>query len=159
MTNRINAQLKTKEEWLREDLRASRTLMLHLVQWGSTVLAAVELNLYYVRQDVRKHLIEQHVMEPSELLPIQRWLIGTLLLAILAYVFSFYMHRLHRTHVAYRKQLIEMNPSYSGIQEEIPTGGRIGRVHYPLFFAFPFFDMFVWLFFYAGPRLHISLPW
>jgi hypothetical protein len=159
MANKPTAQDKAKEEWLREDLRASRTQMLYLVQWGSTALAAVELNLYYIRQDVRKHLVEQHVMKPDQLLPIQRWILGTVFLSILAYVFSFYLHRLHRTHVGYRRQLIAMNPSYSGIHEDIPTGGRIGRVHYLLFFVFPLFDVFVWLLFYAGPRLHITIPW
>ncbi|MCF7966675.1 MAG: hypothetical protein K9L79_14225 [Methylobacter tundripaludum] len=153
--------LKTKEDWLRQEIRASRTLATSLLQWGITVLAAVELNLYYVRRDVMKHLLDAGKLKVDELLPFPRWLIGTLLLSLLAYIFSQYMKRTVLHHVAYRTQLVSMAPSYSGIEETVSTGGSINKIHYYLYFAFPLFDIGVWLLFYAGERLNIqiSIPW
>lgn len=149
-------QTKFKEELLREELRVNRTQMLTLLQWGVTVLSAVELNLYYIRRDATKHLVDNHAIIEKDLIPFPRWFIGTLLLCILALVFSYYMRRQHQRHVSYRKQLIEMK-SYSGIIEDIPTGGTIGRMHYLLFFIFPAFDVFVWGFFYVGERLQLTI--
>jgi hypothetical protein len=159
MTIDTNEQAKVKEEWLREELRAVRTRMLGLLQWGVTVLAAAELNLYYIRRDATKHLVEQRVLQPNELLPFLRWFTGTLLLIILACVFSTYMRRQVHRLIAYRKQLLGMNPSYSGIVEDLPTGGTISRLHYLLFFIFPCFDLFVWLMFFAGKKFQINIPW
>lgn len=153
-----NAQNRAKEEWLREELRANRSQMISLIQWGVTILAAIELNLYYIRRDVIRHLVDQKALQPNELLSPLRWSIGTLLLVIVAYAFSHYLGRTARRHVSYRDQLISME-SYSGIKEEIPTGGRIRKVHYLLFYAFPLFDVFVWCMFYVGEKLKIPVPW
>src|ERR1051326_5880145 len=152
-------QQKTTEEWLRKELRAGRKLAVNQVQWGVTVLAAVELNLYYVRRDVSKHLVDLHKLQPDQLLPIQRWILGTILLAILATIFTAYLGRTAKHHVAYRKQLLEMNPRYSGINEQVPTGGWLNRLHPLLFFVFPIFDLGVWALFYAGPQIKFTLPW
>ena len=47
--------LKTKEDWLRQELRASRTLLTSILQWGVAVLSVVELKLYDIRREVTKH--------------------------------------------------------------------------------------------------------
>lgn len=153
--------LKTREDWLRQELRASRTLFASQLQWGVTVLAAVELNLYYVRRDVARYLIELGALKPNELLPITRWLIGTAFLIMLAGIFARYTKRTTMHHRDYRRQLLDMKPSYSGIEEPIPLGGFNHRVAYYLFFVFPAFDIFTWAFFYAGEKLnlHITIPW
>jgi len=152
-------QVKTKEEWLRNEVRATRTQIFVLLQWGVAVLAAAELNLYYIRRDITKHLVEQNVIQPNQLLPFPRWFVGTLLLILLAAIFSFYMRRLVIHHVSYRKQLTDMETSYSGIVESIPTGGVINKLHYFLFFIFPGFDLFVWLMFFAGNKFQILIAW
>jgi hypothetical protein len=149
---------KAKEDWLRQELRANRTLAISQIQWGVTVLAGVELNLFYIRQDVTKHLVELGVLKPGELPPLLRWSMGTFLLLILASIFTTYLNRTIRHHVECRKQLLAMNPSYSGITEAIPTGGSINKLHYFLFFIFPALDFTVWAMFYAG-RFKLSLPW
>jgi hypothetical protein len=151
-------QAKTKEEWLRSEVRATRSQIFVLLQWGVAVLAATELNLYYIRRDITKHLVEQNVIQPNELLPFFRWFVGTLLLTLLAGVFLIYMRRLVIHHVAYRKQLIDLEPSYSEIVE-VATGGAVNRLHYLLFSIFPIFDLFVWFMFFAGNKLQILIPW
>ena len=158
MDNEADKQ-KAKEDWLRQELRAHRTLAVSQIQWGVTVLAAVELNLYYIRHDVTKHLVELGALKPGQLPPLLRWAMGTLLLFILASIFTIYLNRTIRHHVACRKQLLAMKPSYSGIEEAISTGGLINKLHYFLFFIFPLLDLLVWAMFYTGPRFNISLPW
>jgi hypothetical protein len=71
--DRIDEKNKTKEMWLREEFRVSRTQMLTLVNWGVTVLAAAEVNLFYIRREVTKYLVEQKFLQPDELLPFSRW--------------------------------------------------------------------------------------
>jgi hypothetical protein len=139
---------KTKEDWLRQELRANRTLMTGLLQWGVGIIAAVQLNLYYLRMAVVKHLVELKQLQPDELLPLPRWAMGTLFLVLLAYIFSSYMRRLVDRHVIYRTQLQSMSPSYSGIEEKLPIG-NLSRIHYLLFYAFPVLDLVSWALFYA----------
>lgn len=153
---------RTAEDWLRQELRATRTVTINLIQWGVTALAAVELNLYYIRRDATQRLLDSHFLKPGELLPLTRWCLGTILLSILAQIFSVYTSRIARHHLSYRNQLVNMNPSYSGIDEgAVKTGGPIHQVHVYLFWIFPLFDLTAWFLFYAGERLHISIfiPW
>jgi|ERR1043165_677222 uncharacterized protein YggT (Ycf19 family) len=156
-------QLKSKEQWLREELRAARTLLQTQMQWGITVLAAVGLNLYYIRKDAKAHLVEQMVLAAQELLPFSRWFIGTVFLLILASVFASTTRRVALHHQFYRTQLRDMNPSYSGIREDIPvaTNRFLNNSPYLLFFAIPALDLVIWTLFYAGEKLQISflIPW
>jgi hypothetical protein len=161
---RSREQDKAKEKWLRQELRVNRTQMFGLLQWGVTVLAAAELNLYYIRRDVTKHLVELNALKPDELLPFARWAVGgTGLLIILATVFSMYMKRAVDRHVLYRQQLMDMSPNYSGINE-IPKSGKglraggslLSSLHYLLFFIFPLFDVFLWIVFTARKYFQIN---
>src|ERR1041385_4857192 len=104
---------KCKEDWLRQELRANRTLMTGLLQWGVAVLAAVQLNLYYIRRDVTRHLVERGRLKADELLPFTRWLTGTIFLMMLAYIFTSYMRTTIERHANYRKQLLIVSPTYS----------------------------------------------
>jgi hypothetical protein len=150
--------LKEREQWLREEIRELRKMNLLLLQWGTTVLAAVELNLYYIRKDVANAVYGQahHQM----LLPLQRWCLGTLFLVLLGWIFSHYTRRTSARLKAYREQLISASKVYSGIVEHPPVGGAM-RVHSYLYFAFAVFDLGLWCLFYAGEKLHVSfwVPW
>ena len=148
-------RLRAREDWLRQELRACRTLMTTLLQWGTTVMVAVELNLYYIRRGVIQHLLDTGTMHKGDVLPFLRWGLGTGLLCILALVFSSYIGRIAKHHRAYRAQLQE-EPSYSGIDEKsIPIGGRISWLHHHLFWAFPIFDGCAWLLFFG--ILHVDI--
>jgi hypothetical protein len=154
----LSHQLEVKERWLRKELRATRKLIMTQLQWAVTVLAATELNLYYIRRDIRQHLVDEKIISPIQLVPFFRWFLGTLFLIVLAYIFSRYSSRLVKRHEMYRKQLHAMNPSYSGIDESIPVGGKLAKIFYYLFYAFPLFDLIIWILFYAGTKLSITIP-
>jgi len=156
-------QLKTKEQWLREELRSTRTIILNQMQWGITILAAVSLNLYYIRRDAKLNLVQHKVLLESDQLPFLRWMLGSIFLLIIASIFASATRRITLHHQAYRKQLYDMSPSYSGITETLPvaTNRFLNKTPSLLFFAIPALDMFVWTLFYTGEKFQISflIPW
>jgi len=158
MTNVLVDAEKTKEDWLRQELRATRALLVSLMQWGISVLALLDVIRYYVRQDVTAHLREIGRLNAGDLLPLSRWSIGTLLLLIVAYLFDRYSQRVALHHNHYRSQLVSMTPTYTGIAESIPPAR--GPQQY-LFFAIPVFDLAVWAYYYLGGFMGatLDLPW
>ncbi len=148
--------LMIKEQWLREEIRTTRATAMNLIQWGVTVLAAIESSLYYARRDVAEHLVKVGSLPANGLLPWPRWFLGTLFLTVIAYIFTSLLRYTQKKHVVYRKQLIGMKPSYSGI-EEGPTGSRLHMFPHVMFFLFPLFDQGLWLTFSVARSFNI--PW
>ena len=144
-----------KEQWLREEIRATRTSAMNLIQWGVTLLAAIESSLYFARRDVAEHLLKVNALPENELLPWPRWFLGTLFLTIIAYIFSSLLRYTQKKHVAYRTQLINMKPSYSEIIEAA-TGSRLHLFPHIMFFLFPLFDQGLWLTFSVARSFNIS---
>jgi hypothetical protein len=149
-------KLKLKEQWLRQEIRANRTLMLGLFQWGLTVLVGMETCMYYIRRDVATNLALHGSLPANGTIPPVRWFVGSVVLAIVAFLFCSMNRYLIQRQVAYRTQLIAMVPSFSGIKER-PTGGKINRYHYLLFFAIPVLDVLLW--FYFRLTASITIPW
>lgn len=143
-------KLKTKEKWLREELRACRTQVVSVIQWGMTVLAAVELNLYYIRSSVHEFLVNAYLLQERELLPFSRWVIGTVLLSILSMFFSIVLRRFTRRLRSYISQLMALKGGYSGIDERIPLPKYLGRIAVVSFFAIPLFDLTLWIVLYSS---------
>src|SRR6185295_1492188 len=110
---------KFKEDWLRQEIRASRALLVRLMEWGVLLLVAAEINLYWIRQDITLHLRDVGRLREDVILPVFQWSIGTLLLLVIAYVFARYTDRIAKHHAVYRAQLVSMTPTYSGIAESI----------------------------------------
>src|SRR5262244_3025253 len=68
---------RTKEEFLRQELRGSRVLLVNLMACGVAILAAAEIFLYYIRQDVTAHMREIGQLGAAALLPFVRYSMGT----------------------------------------------------------------------------------
>lgn len=154
-----NAQFeveRTKEDLLRQELRGSQALLVSLIERGVMILAAVEVILYYIRQDVTAHLRELGRLNADELLPLSQWIIGTILLLIIAVIFARSTQRVAQHYSLYRLQLASMTPTFTGIAEDLaeavpgqkPRQTRSAQ-HYA-FYAFPLFDLAVWVVFYAA---------
>jgi hypothetical protein len=147
---------RTKEKWLREEIRATRSSFTGLLQWGVTILAALETNLYYVRRDVAKHLQEAQLVSPDQMFPFFKWVVGTFFIFSIAVIFSILIYYVIRRHIGYRSQLLAMD-SYSGIVEP-KTGGKINFIPFGLLFFFPVFDLVLWTYSKVGSVM-INIPW
>jgi hypothetical protein len=145
-----NAQFeveKTKEDFLREELRATRKLLVNLMERGVALMVAVELILYYIRQDMTAHLRELGRLGPDEVMPLGLYAVGTLLLLVIAFNFSRYTSRIAHHYTVYRLQLISLTPTFSGIAESIEAHRPVQQYVY---LALPMFDVAVWLAYYAA---------
>jgi hypothetical protein len=151
-------RLMVKEQWLREEIRHSRTMTMNLVQWGITVLVAAESYLYYVRKDITERLVSLHVLSQGEPPPLLRWLLGTFFLTLIATCFSSLLLYNRRKHISYRTQLHGMNPSYSGIEEK-PPGTKLHLMPHLLFFAFPLFDCVFRIALSAARSFNLNISW
>ena len=157
-------KLKAREQWLREEIRSTRGLMQRQAQWGITVLAAIALNLYYIRKDAHAYLVAQKQIAENELLPFSRWVIGTIFLCVLATLFLSIQRRFIKHHQAYRRELCDMRGGYSGIREPLEAGGVKWTtvVPFALMFTLPLLDLVLWFVFYVGEavlNVRIAIPW
>jgi hypothetical protein len=145
----VSERKRVKEEWLRLEIRENRRLVLAMYRWGVAVLAGLESSLYFIRHDVAIRLAGG--------VPLERWLAGTCFLTMIAFIFCKLASYSVKRHVDYRKQLIKMKPSYSGIVENGLANGRMHNLHFYLFYAFPLFDFVLWFYFRVAGSLTIKL--
>jgi len=150
MTDNALEHKKIKEQWLREELRATRSLMNNTVQWGITVLAAAELTLRFLRAEIHQHFVVRHP-EDAERFSLHHWVIGTVLMMILSAVFFIIMRRHRQRFQHHRRQLSQMDGGYSSISEEL-SGGKILIYIVPemLFLTMPLFDISLWIVLYPS---------
>jgi hypothetical protein len=92
----------TPEEIVRDELKSLRDLSLRLAQWGVTVLAALQMVLYYVRNDVYARLLEAKAIQPGDLLPAGYYFTGTIFLVIVATIFTLFLYLLTNSYRYYR---------------------------------------------------------
>ncbi len=135
--------LKMKEQWLREELRSTRSLMNSTIHWGVAVLTAASLNLFYLRRDVRGQLNIDYV-------PFKHWIIGTIFLFVLSCVFYSVLRRHRERFRHHRTRLSEMHGGYSGISEDLPGGiALLQLIPEVLFLTFPLLDLALWVLLYC----------
>src|ERR1700719_2974825 len=82
------ADLKTREQWLRDEVKNHRALLLSLIQWGMALLLAVESALYFIRQEVAQGLTGEQFIVPAKVLSWGQWFYGTSLQITIALLFS-----------------------------------------------------------------------
>jgi hypothetical protein len=138
--------LAGREKILWEELRSLRDVSFRLLQWGVTVLASLQTAIFFLRKEVRDTMVASKELESHLPLPFARYLMGTLVLSVVA-VICCYLVAL--TGIRYRKmrdQLVATN--YYGIAHGEPKkSARI--VVFFIFLAFPILDIVirVWIHF------------
>src|ERR1019366_1727199 len=105
-----------KEIFLRQEIRHLQESALRLQQWGLTVMIGVSTVIYYVRRDLTAQYVNQGRIAPGGMLPFQRYVIGTVILFVLACLFSRMAYNTSVRLGNYRKQLVEAE-LVSGIKE------------------------------------------
>ena len=86
------------EKFLRDQMRSIIPVTVSLAQWGVAVLLAFQGALFFVRRETKEAL----GLGPTELLPLHRYLIGTVILLVIAILFhtlSNWVGRRYRHHL------------------------------------------------------------
>ena len=135
---------KSKEELLREEIRASQDLLFRLIQWAITVMVSVQTALYFIRKDIVAGYVAQGLLKPGAPLPWGRHIVGTLGLIIIASIFSFMTFVGVHRYRDYKDQLIEANES--GIRET-PRNKFSRWSIIILYFIFPLLDILIKIYF------------
>lgn len=96
----------SKEEMIREEIQSLRDVLFRLIQWGVSVLVALQTALYFVRRDVIKSLIDRELapdvtmkqavatlvsankLAVEGLLPWKRYIAGTYFLLFVSLIFA-----------------------------------------------------------------------
>jgi hypothetical protein len=134
-----------KERLLWAELRDIRGASFKMLQWGVTVLAALQTAIFFLRKDVYEGMLARKELQPSGQLPLSRYLAGTVLLLIVAGICSYLVVL---TGVRYRKirqQLIESN--IYGIDHG-KTSKSASILVLLVFFAFPILDIAIRIYFH-----------
>jgi hypothetical protein len=131
----ISNDLKCRLLW--SEIQQLRQLMLRVCQWGVTVLVTVQFALYYIRRDLLTRYLAAGTVRAGEPLPLDRYLLGTSFLFILACIFSLFASGTINSYYHYRDQL---SGEDTGITLHTPN--KLRRVFlYLLFFIFPLMDL------------------
>lgn len=133
----------TTEVELRKEIRSLHVVMTRVFQVGVGFLIAANAALFYIRKDVVEKLISLGKLGPGQLLPLDRFLIGTIFLAMIAMLFVFVSRRLAKRYIFYREQLIPKSINGSQI-DELPSHPKMLLYVSLLYFAFPLFDILLY---------------
>jgi hypothetical protein len=108
------------EAILREEVRALRELWMRILQWGVTVMIAAGSIIFYARRAIKEDFVAAGKLNPGEPLPPKFYLIGTVFLILLAYVFSVLSGLASRRYRSYFDQLIRK--ATSGVDDIAASG-------------------------------------
>jgi hypothetical protein len=133
-----NTQRKSREEILREEIRALRDVGLRLCEWGITLLATLETALWFVRQELRTTMIATGMLDKASPLPWELYLLGTIFLFLVSGIFIMLMMGVSVTSRGYRRQLVKRIES--GIKE-LPLRKSSRRALVFMFLIIPIVDL------------------
>jgi len=138
------------EKFLRDQMRAIIPVSITLAQWGVTVLLGFQAALYFIRKETKEALIDQGVLAKNELLPLHRYLIGTLILLIVAIMFhalSNWVGRRYRYYMTELQNLPHKYPDYYKKESDLypfyPKDSPRVMIR-GLFYFFPLVDILIY---------------
>ena len=130
--------MKNKEELLWDEVLSLRDILIILCQWGITALLGFQTAIFFIRKDTYEQLVASSQINSGELVPFDRYVIGTTALIIVAIIFSTLTVMFGNRYRFYKNLLY--NNDESGI-EIIPTSPFGRWVVVALFFIFPLMDI------------------
>ncbi|MFL5328674.1 MAG: hypothetical protein ACJ8C4_07140 [Gemmataceae bacterium] len=146
------------EKCIREDIRSYRKTIIDIAKWGVTVLVTLQTATFFVREKVAQDMARAALMANNpvvnvnpvapaiETIPFRRWIVGSVLLLILAILFSL-MSRIVGTQA--RKQIKGLR-DVPGLVLPVyePTKGA-RWVIYSMYFIFPLFDVILYFYLHS----------
>jgi len=143
IVNEAPDQVRFKEEILWTEMQSLRELMLRLAQWGVTVMVALQTIIYYVRRDIVERLVAAKQLPVGSSVPLDRWVIGFVVLCLVATMFTAMTVLLAKQWRSVRSQLSHTSKTGSGIAHKpflrIPGRWWVIGVYY----TFPLMDLFI----------------
>ena len=129
-----------REELLWEELRSVRDLLFRTLQWGVTVLASLQTAIFFLLREVRETMVTSGQLKATDSLPIERYLVGTLLLCVVTVICCYLVALSGNRYRKTREQLVETN--YYGIKHgEVQKVARYAV--FVVFCAFPLLDIVI----------------
>jgi hypothetical protein len=129
---------KSKEEIIREEMRAASDMMLKLCQWAVTTLIGLQTAIFFLRSSVIERMLANGELPKGEPLPWNMYLMGTFILAVVAGIFSAMTLLAGKQYRHYH--LLLMANNQSGLPVPPPT--NLGRILiFALYFTFPLLDI------------------
>jgi hypothetical protein len=135
---RTRAAGSSAELILREEIRSIRELWMRILQWGITVITGAGTVVFYARRAIRQDMVDSHVLKLGEPLPFKVYIIGTVFLLLLAFIFTELSKLASSRYRSYVGQLPQINKS--GIYDLPGTGKSVWILPW-LFYIFPAFDL------------------
>lgn len=131
-----------KEVILRDELRAINQLIIRTMRWSITTLISLLAGLYYIRSQLCEKFIKLGKIPPDSIfLPFRYHIIGTMLIFIMASIFSFITLVLFYHYSNYRRQLFfiidPINENNYSIKQPIVL------LIFILYFLFPMLDIMI----------------
>lgn len=144
-----------REEMIRVEIRHSMDMMLKVIQWGVTVLIAIQTANYYIRKDFIERLIKSKILpEHSMLLPFKYHVIGTFILIVMALIFYGLNYRTSQRYRLYKKELIIYGRS--GVKDQ-KISWWLRPMLQMLFFTFPIMDLGIWIYIHHGHAIKVVM--
>lgn len=132
--------MKSAEEFLRAELRSIRYIALRLCQWGVTVLISLHTAIFFLRKDIYERMLTSEELTKEQYLPWNRYILGTIVLIIVALIFSLLTAFVGSRYRFYNSQL--KTHAKSGVA--VPDPPKMVRwLIFGLYFIFPALDIFI----------------
>jgi hypothetical protein len=132
--------MKTAEETIREELRALTSKMIDVYKWGVGVLAGMQTAFFFLRKDIYDRMLLSGELQKNQYLPWNRYLIGTVVLIIMAFIFTGFSAFLRQRFYFYAKLLSDKNRCPDALPLP-PTPHWITFILVSLYFIFPIIDI------------------
>ena len=131
-------QKAQREMILWEELRSVREIALKMLEWGVTVLAALQATIFFFRTDLYQRMMAGGELHAGQYLPWNRYIMGTVYLLFMAVIFSYLLGMVGNRYRKIRAQLVEVG--CFGIEHG--DSKKVGRyLAFMVFFAFPILDI------------------
>jgi hypothetical protein len=133
--------MKTREELIHAEMQSLRATGFQVIQWGVTLLVITELALAMIRRRGIEGLIAARELSVGQWLPLERHLLGTILLAVIAGIFAVMATVESRRFRFYSNLLRSDRETAPAIPEDV---SRTELLIIAGFAAFPIIDLLLW---------------
>jgi hypothetical protein len=135
--------MNPRSELIEAEMQSLRASGFWLCQWGVALLVTTELILVYIRRSSYANLLATKRITEGQMLPFPRHVLGTILLAVIAVIFTSLTILVSQRYRFYRGHLER------GSETAIPVPAGVSGVTNliaAMFLVFPVLDLVLWFY-------------